>query len=425
MSDLHQNEEHPLRPEWFSAKEEAEIIDRVEDQLIGAFRAQFQGQASSALEAASPTSALEQQDALRPEWFSAKEEAEIIDRVEEPLIDAFRAQFQQERASETSAFASWKELLTSPWGWSGASVMAAACALFLMWGGEPQLAPLQMNDVIQTTKHAASGLQLKVKRGQRGRIVERKRWDMNIGSTTQLALVRKGRHLRTVKLKRGFVKVHVVPGQVKAFSVRSEGYEVLVKGTIFTVEKEKKWLRVEVQRGKVLLRGPNKTDIPITKGTGVRVALPDGPITPYQVTPIKPEDAKDTASQEDKKTLKRAIKEHPKQIFQEAIDLASSRRLSKKARRDRLDELEKVYYSMGQYKRAMELKLAIARLHRHQSVDAESMVLSAIHTCITKVRERKRCNQLLKQYHSTFTAGPMYQQILSEKLKKLGYPTQR
>jgi transmembrane sensor len=64
----------------------------------------------------------------------------------------------------------------------------------------------------------------------------------------------------TVALRRGLAQFDIHPGGVRRWKVESAGITVEVVGTQFTVERSRSAVRVEVQRGRVLVRGAEVPD---------------------------------------------------------------------------------------------------------------------------------------------------------------------
>jgi hypothetical protein len=339
------------------------------------------------------------QDVERPSWLSEREETEILGRVETDLVHAFRETFQERQEAVPSQGASMLLAALQRWTLVGASAAAAGALLFYVTKPTPLPALSVKGVALSATQQKAPDVSFQMEAAHAGHVAESKRWDMQMGRTAQLALRRVGHDKRIVRLKRGFVQVHVVPGQVRQFSVESAGYKVLVKGTIFSVEREKGWLRVEVSRGKVALRGPSQKDIFIKKGEGVRVNLQTKKLERYARPAGKAPQS--TLAEQLKARVGWLATRPPKENLLFALDLAKSQRYPKALRKGQIEEIERRLYRTKAHASALKLKLVLTDMQKTKSESAIYFV-NAVTDCYKNNLPFKRCEGLHRTFSKRF-----------------------
>lgn len=163
--------------------------------------------------------------------------------------------------------------------------LATACALVLLtagggwWMTQGQVSPAVL--LQEGMKPSARVAQKKWKHWQApsstsGMMKVAGHWEVEATAKSALSLSTPSRTHQQLLLRHGRVNVHVVPGQMKLFSVRAAGVRVIVKGTRFSVEKTKAWVRVEVTRGRVMAHHPSLDGQAVSAGQGCRFSLPKG-----------------------------------------------------------------------------------------------------------------------------------------------------
>jgi len=83
---------------------------------------------------------------------------------------------------------------------------------------------------------------------------------VSVGVGAQLDVLEQSEHSVVLALRHGISRFDIRPGGARRWRIESGGVSVEVVGTQFTVERKDNAVRVEVQRGRVLLRGPSVPD---------------------------------------------------------------------------------------------------------------------------------------------------------------------
>lgn len=363
----------------------------------------------------------------RPSWMSPEEEARILTDVEDQLLSAFRVQCAQNtaRQSEQRTSSLWSSLQQVISMKSSITWATALSVLAVVWMSfSPTVLPLEQLTVERTLSSrpltqqtSASGsiserMQVVGHHTQTGSISEGSRWKIAVGPTATLSILRTGKQQRTVKMKRGFIRVHVTPNQVKKFSVQCKEYQVWVRGTIFSVEKEHNWLRVEVQRGKVVVRGPQfKTGRVLTKGQGIRLNTQTKKANMYTLPAQLA-----ASSKASMKHFQWLMKISPKRAFEYAVDLVWSHRWSTPQRRTLLERFEKVLFKRKK-KEAFLLRIQLARLYK--GINAQMHLYTGLKECLKVFpNPTLRCRPFVQEYIKRFPQGEFRSQIQVHLKKK-------
>ncbi len=83
---------------------------------------------------------------------------------------------------------------------------------------------------------------------------------VTVGPGARLEVLEQAERTVTLALRRGLAQFDIRPGGVRRWSIESAGIAVEVVGTQFSVERSASAVRVEVQRGRVLVRGARVPD---------------------------------------------------------------------------------------------------------------------------------------------------------------------
>jgi hypothetical protein len=163
------------------------------------------------------------------------------------------------------------------WQWTWATIPAALAIAAIAWFQMPPstTAPSTRRHITPPKPRLA---QLTVPKGQTKQIGTPRHWKATASSGTHLQWLQNDRKRVALKLHTGQLKFNVTPGTMKSLTVAWKGKtRVEVKGTLFTVQQHKDWLRVEVQRGKVAITHPTRPTFFLTKGQGARLPLSGKP----------------------------------------------------------------------------------------------------------------------------------------------------
>ncbi len=83
---------------------------------------------------------------------------------------------------------------------------------------------------------------------------------VNVGAGARLDVLEQSSRSVVLALRRGLTQYDIRPGGARRWRIESGGVTVEVVGTQFSVERSEKAVRVEVQRGRVLVRGQGVPD---------------------------------------------------------------------------------------------------------------------------------------------------------------------
>ncbi|MCB9643746.1 MAG: FecR domain-containing protein [Myxococcales bacterium] len=329
---------------------------------------------------------------LEPVPLEEERTEAIVQEVEASLRLQLRKQLSQPREAKPPARRSpfWY------WMWGGGFSVACAGLLLLLWPSS--MAPLQVRDLsVQHVPGAGhtkfSSFQAPAERA--GSLQSVGKWKLSASAQTRMLLHRKDASHVSLKLQKGRTDIHVIPGKMRAFVVECEDYRVVVKGTIFSVERGPTWMRVEVQRGKVQVQGAGEAVL-LEKGQGVRVSLEKETKKSAFRYRLPPSALKGT------KERLLWLKQHdPKQLFWFLWDLSENERLSPKLR----------------------IKLLLQRIDDLQSEQKKYMFLLKLYRSSLPFGKDHRANTLFEAANSCrkwrgFHAGCM--RLFQEYLKR--YP---
>ncbi|MCB9639006.1 MAG: FecR domain-containing protein [Myxococcales bacterium] len=215
-----------------------------------------------------------------------QERALLLD-VEQELLGAFASKKKKAVAPKRSMHLAF-------------GMAASCCAVLLAWLSWPRsegLAPLQIQGGWQRSNtkpisSKATALQAPLRekslqtRDDEGSVQQGETWQLRAKKQTTLRLTRRHNLNTEVQLTKGHIQVHVKPHTMERFAVFCQGgVQVLVRGTVFSVEQRADWVRVEVTRGKVVVqRGKEKRNL-LLAGQGERVDLGSGEVVRYPLPP--------------------------------------------------------------------------------------------------------------------------------------------
>ncbi len=203
-------------------------------------------------------------------FLSPEESAQILSRVEENLLQYYRENFvyknEKNREEVESSSLNWVSIFS--WGFG-----FAAAALFLFFFFRPQNLPKvqyygDLQIVEREKERRSEAVKISVPTGKVAKLVEPQIWviESRGGRFSLKRTVEKTYHL---SLSRGAVTVDIEKKKIREFSVSHREFQVVVKGTIFTVTGGDSWTNVEVWRGKVALLYKKKHLRTLSKGHGI------------------------------------------------------------------------------------------------------------------------------------------------------------
>lgn len=360
---------------------------------------------------------------LQPAELSLEQESIILARVEEQVLQAFREQYGRRRtpvlAEQGSSASRWIWIPRLAWGGSG--VLATALLVWVVvWGrGLWEEPVLQGQGVVLSGKHTLSDrvVSLTVASTHPGTLTESKRWNMKITPHSQLTLTKLAHRVRNIQLTRGLITVDVKKGSMREFVVESQKVQVVVTGTLFTVERQASWMRVELWRGEVQIRRSHVAPIIMKPGMGVRIhlpslvsqeyALPSGLLLPTAVAPVAPQrhrPDRDVAQSQEQSAARRVTwlveKGRYPELHRYALDLANRRHMTRNERRVLLRQVADLLYRRGYDHRALQTLLAMARLGGEGADTDFAMAINACHKIFRT--DTTHCIRLGEEYLQTY-----------------------
>ncbi len=121
---------------------------------------------------------------------------------------------------------------------------------------------------------------------------------VNVGAGARLDVLEQSSRTVVLALRRGLTQYDIRPGGARRWRIESGGVTVEVVGTQFSVERSEKIVRVEVQRGRVLVRGQGVPDTvqALDAGHALVVELPEPPSKGNAAEEAKPVSAQSNPS---------------------------------------------------------------------------------------------------------------------------------
>ncbi len=244
-----------------------------------------------------------------------------------------------------------------------------------------------------------------------GSVQQGRRWRLKAKRQTQLRVLRQNNRITEVEMAYGHIDIHVTPKSMEHFSVHCRGdLRVLVRGTVFSVEQRRDWVRVEVRQGKVLVQKGARDFGFLEAGQGQRVDLSSGesqryPLPPVGVTPIQKIDW---------------FAQHaPQVLFSFVLDRAEESGISGVARdglfrraQASLRRLARQPGGKAFWHQAYALLLAEYRMNPPDGA-AELSLLSAMQLCRTLFSKGTPCVRWYRHYLKRYAArGMQKEQVL-------------
>jgi transmembrane sensor len=143
----------------------------------------------------------------------------------------------------------------------------------------------------EATRVAAATIPASIEPGNTGREVDfGDGAQVTVGTGARLDVLEQTPRAVVLALRRGLSQYDIRPGGTRAWRIESGGVSVEVVGTRFSVERNEKAVRVEVLRGKVLVRGQGVPDQVQALGAGqsLLIELATKASSPSAVTESEP-----------------------------------------------------------------------------------------------------------------------------------------
>ena len=106
---------------------------------------------------------------------------------------------------------------------------------------------------------------------------------VSVGAGAKLDVLEQSERAVVLALRRGLTQFDIRPGSGRRWRIESGGISVEVVGTQFSVERSESSVRVEVQRGRVLVRGPSVVDQVQSLDAGRSLSVSIAPLQPAKV----------------------------------------------------------------------------------------------------------------------------------------------
>ena len=323
-----------------------------------------------------------------PPKLSEEEITESIWQVERRVLKAIRYQ-DAEPKRRSPWFA---------WGAGLSSAMATAICLLIFWPGKtPKLPDLKRQGVFthQNSKKTASTESQFFAAGlkQTGKLSVAKLWDLKAYPRTNFKLTRPKNKILRVKLAKGGVHLSITPNTMNAVELHCEDIQVIVKGTVFSVERGEHWIRVEVWRGKVAVHSKKRKVLTLRAREGVRFVLNKGYPYPKDEYSLPP-----TSKSKPSNRLDWFAKKYNKIDFTYALDLLEMAKVSAKDKAHAVYKEAVNLQDLQRYKEAFQLLSTLLK-HTKLSKQYERIILPRALTLCKQAKAAKgRCQELRRRY---------------------------
>ncbi len=348
--------------------------------------------------------------------LSAKEEQEILNRVEESLM---RTLFEASEHEESETAKGWRERLFS---WQALAVTATAALLIFsatifyeQMSSSPSLIPMNRSkgfiaEGLIPHRKTQETWKLRLAKAQEGALEVKGHWKLKATRGTSITLRRQQGHHLDVELLKGHVELAVVPHSMKHLQVSCGDLKVIVKGTIFSVNRGKKWARVEVWRGKVLILQKGQRYF-LTAHRGMRFDLQ----CPQKIHRYPLPNHRFAS-------LERRLQwfaQHPEQLKKEQQFVEDLLALKTERNEQNLDGIiafieDIIAKKLHRWQQAQSLLLKISEMPISSSRRSYALFKSA-QFCLKAQKQKLRCFQLLKRYTTLYPKGsfaPLAREIL-------------
>lgn len=212
-----------------------------------------------------------------PAPMPSEQEQAIVQRIERSLLAEIRQIKSATTPHEESVRSSWFAI--TMWGWRRwvvASATVAVCGLLLVWLAVHQQAVPEPAWPTLTKEGAFANPALfqyfQIAPHREGTLAARNQWKLRAHSGATFGVRRTSRRSLEIRLSQGSIELQVRPLSMKHVEVQTDDVHVLVKGTVFSVERGKQWVRIEVWQGQVLVTQQKKS-FSVQAHAGIRIAL--------------------------------------------------------------------------------------------------------------------------------------------------------
>lgn len=315
--------------------------------------------------------------------WSAQEREESLARVQGRVLGVLESPVPSRRW--------WPQVL-----FGAGSLSAAVAAGWFFFLAPPASLPLETKGALAPI--ADKTLRYRVKPSGSALFQVSGKWQMKAGAGAELALSQPTRE-QAVTLSQGQLNVAVKPKTMRSFLIHTDALSVKVVGTVFSVEREQDWTRVEVYRGEVSVKTPTET-VSVPAGRGLRYTSTAQTWQLYGGVPL----TKDTQGHALPHTqipplarLRQLFREPPEQGFQLARDLSYAQRVSRTKRKALLQEAINWLRPQRKWKMIMVLKQRQIDLAIQNNEKAQALAETA-RICRRNHLPRSRCLSLYRRY---------------------------
>lgn len=333
----------------------------------------------------------------------AKEQS--IQRVRTHLMAHFETQHQvgtrpTDRKSEPSSL-----FTPALWKWLFIGSTAVACFLLVVLNTQQQSVPNHL-PVLDTQGHAQlkwmksakrTTLNVKTPPNQTARVANNNHWSMQLQGGTQLEINQQSRTKTDVRLRKGFVQTHVVPGIQQKFVIHCpEQVKVVVKGTRFSVRLGETWIRVEVAQGTVQVLRKNQPSMTLSQGKAIRLQLDSLHQQTYSV-PV-------TRRPNSESLFHHLANKHPKQLLRVADDLLTQKEWAKHKRRETLESIAHLLDGRKKYSQASSVWLLIYNM-KTTGIEGQTSLFHAAQSCRKTRQHPSHCKTINHRWLQQFPKG--------------------
>ena len=312
------------------------------------------------------------------------QEPVILQRVEHQLMDTLFPQ-EQVQMSFFRAFFSFRGLSLA---------MSTACCvglcIFFLYQRQ-HTPPFQYSGNLSLKSLSSKGkklFQVQTSIEETATLQEDKTWQVKLAGGTRLTFHPKTKHRRRIKLHKGFISVQVQPKTVKLFSITGRDYQLVVKGTQFTVFHAKQHMQLEVWSGAVSFQPEKGKHRSIKGGHGLYFSKSSG----VRTYPLPPKSKRTPTAR-----LQWLKTHHPKHVHHYAQTIVTHQHIPIATRRKLLTQVADWQRSAKQHRRL--LKTLVALFILNPSDDESSQALfEAARLCNKKNFAIAKCNRLFKVY---------------------------
>lgn len=321
-----------------------------------------------------------------PWKHASHEERNVLARVEAQTLQQYDE--QQEHTSKATSHVAWRPIV--------AMSFMGALALTL-WFGWPPPSTIPGLSAEGMLKFARQQKLVKTTMQRSAKIHDPQGWTLRSQTKTQLQIARPAPRETEIKLKKGAIAVHVIPGSMKRFVVKCKNkLRVVVKGTKFLVRQSKSGVRVEVTRGHVMVKRDKRVLLHLYKGQGVRFTNDSNDL--FQTYRIPP------PTENWFTKVETFAKHHPEKLFSYALEVRTAKSLDRKLRLQIMEASAHALQGAKRWVQASHLWLRIYRMNT-KGFGAQTALYQAAQSCRMSSQKRIECAALYQAFLKHFPNG--------------------